>query len=58
MKEKTADQIQAEIDLMRLAYRQQCEEEDRPRFPPLLHAVPYLACVGFMILGVIWLLIR
>lgn len=46
MKDKSADQIQAEIDLMRLAYRQRCERIEHPPIHPLLHLAPYLISAG------------
>lgn len=56
MRTKSADQIQAEIELIRLAYRERCDAEDRKGVHPLLHAAPYLASFGIMAAAVIWLL--
>lgn len=54
MENKTADQIQAEMELMRLAYRERCEQIDRTPLPPWVAAAPFLisAAITLMLITV------
>lgn len=42
MKHKSAIQLQAEIDLMRLAYQERCQQAYRPKASPFARTVAYL----------------
>ena len=54
---KSSDRIQAEIDLMRLAYRERCEEQDTKPVSPIAKAAPYLVSLGIMVGLMFWFIL-
>lgn len=60
MKTKSTAQIQADIALMRLAYRDRQilgHSSNRPRFHPMLQAAPYLASLALMLALMLWFIL-